>query len=104
MNPADTSSNSPAVLGQKYAFATASLLLGLASFVSLLGLEKALLAILFGYLALKHQPGPVLAPRRNWARAGVALGVAMLVFVPTLLIAFQDRVAILIDALQRLPH
>jgi hypothetical protein len=42
------------ILGQKYAFATASLILGISSFVSLLGLEKAILAIVFGWLALRR--------------------------------------------------
>jgi hypothetical protein len=96
-------STNPAILGQKYAFATASLMLGLASFVSLLGLEKALLAVVFGYLALKSEPKPALSQRRDWARVGVGLGVAMLVFVPTLLLLFRERLALLIDALQKLP-
>lgn len=104
MDTTPTTSTTPAVLGQKYAFATASLLLGLASFVSLLGLEKALLALAFGYLALKQAPAPALVERRAWARVGVALGAAMLVFVPTLLLVFRDRFAVLLDALQKLPH
>ena len=37
------------ILGQKYAFATASLILGIVSFVNLLGLEKPILAIVFGW-------------------------------------------------------
>ena len=41
-----------AVLGQKYAYATASLILGLLCFVNLAGLEKAVVAIVFGVLAL----------------------------------------------------
>ena len=42
-----------AALGQKYAYATVSLVLGAASFVNLLGIEKGILAIAFGMLALK---------------------------------------------------
>jgi hypothetical protein len=63
-----------AVSGQKYAFAAASLLLGIASFISLLGLEKGVLAVVFGFLALKAQPVPSLSRRRGWARTGVVLG------------------------------
>jgi hypothetical protein len=96
-------SDQAAVLGQKFAFATASLLLGLASFVSLLGLEKALLAVLFGWLALRADPKPALAERRGWAKLGVALGGAMLVVVPTLLVVFRERVADFLQALEQLP-
>jgi len=74
MNPPDQQANAQAVLGQKYAFATASLLLGIASFLSLLGLEKGILAVIFGLLALKAQPLPLLAARRPWAKTGLVLG------------------------------
>lgn len=104
METTPTTSTAPAVLGQKYAFATASLLLGLASFVSLLGLEKALLALAFGYLALRQTPGPALVERRAWARVGVALGAAMLIVVPTLLFVFRERLAGLLDTFQKLPQ
>jgi hypothetical protein len=91
------------VLGQKYAYATASLLLGIASFVNLLSLEKALLAIVFAWLALKRSPPPALTERRSWAWFGLTLGLLMFVFVPALLIVFSERVGELITALQRLP-
>jgi hypothetical protein len=74
MNPPDNPVNEQAVLGQKYAFATASLLLGIASFISLLGLEKGILAVIFGWLAIKDHPLPSLAKHRAWAKAGLALG------------------------------
>jgi len=74
MNTPDNQSNEQAVLGQKYAFATASLLLGIASFISLLGLEK-------GILALKSQPLPSLARRRAWGKTGIALGALHIVLV-----------------------
>ena len=59
------------ILGQKYAFATASLILGICSFVNLLGLEKPILAIIFGWLALRATPAPLLTQHRVWAKAGV---------------------------------
>jgi hypothetical protein len=74
MNTLDNQTNQQAVLGQKHAFATASLLLGIASFISLLGLEKGVLAMIFGLMALKAQPSPCLTKRRGWAKAGVVLG------------------------------
>ena len=90
------------VLGQKYAYATASLLVGIASFLNLLGLERAILAIVFAWLALKSRPGPRLHRRRLWAKVGLVLGVVMLVTVPTMLILFFDRFRALIEALEKL--
>lgn len=95
---ADTSA-----LGQKFAFATASLVLGLACFVNLLGLEKAILAVIFGVLALRRSPPPALDQRRGWAWIGVGLGATSLLAVPTFLLLFRDRLAVLLDALQKLP-
>ena len=91
-----------AVLGQKYAYATASLLVGIASFVQLLGLERAILAVVFGWLALKKSPAPQLTERRTWAKVGIVLGIAMIVIVPTFLVIYSDRVKDLIEALEAL--
>ena len=90
------------VLGQKYAYATASLLIGIASFLSLLGFEKGVLAILFAWLALKASPLPALGERRSWARAGLAMGIIMLVAIGVLLTVFFERFSDLITAIQRL--
>jgi hypothetical protein len=103
VNPPESQDPSTAaVLGQKYAFATASLLVGIASFVQLLGMERAILAILFGWLALRRSPGPPLVARRTWAKVGIALGVAMAVLVPLFLGIYWDRVRELIEALESL--
>lgn len=74
------------VLGQKYAYATISLILALLCFLNVAGLEKALAAIVFGVLALKQQPAPALTHRRSWAWAGITIGVAILVLVPAIII------------------
>jgi hypothetical protein len=81
--------NAAHVNGQKTAFATASLLLGLATFVNLLSLEKAALAIAFGCLALRSAPGPRLDGRRNWAVVGTVLGSVAVVAVPLFLAIFH---------------
>jgi hypothetical protein len=86
MNTPVTNENESAVLGQKYAFATAALLLGIASYISMLGLEKAILAIVFAWLALKAAPAPALTRRRNWGRAGAVLGAVHVALVITILI------------------
>ena len=93
-----------AVLGQKYAYATISLILGIACFVNLAGMEKAILAIVFGWLALKATPSPALRDRRLWARTGLVLGSMMLIVVPTLIILNFDRLRLMIEALQKLSN
>jgi hypothetical protein len=93
-----------AVLGQKYAFATASLTVSLLCFVNLAGLEKAVLAIVFGVLALRRRPAPALVQRRAWAMAGVALGAGMIVVVPALIyfVIGIDGLREMVEALARL--
>jgi len=90
------------ILGQKYAFATVSLILGIFSFVNLLGLEKPILAIIFGWLALRTTPAPQLKEHRLWAKAGVVLGSIILIVVPTLIILNLDRLREFIEVLSKL--
>ena len=90
------------ILGQKYAFATASLILGIVSFVNLLGLEKPILAIVFGWLALRATPEPLLKEHRVWAKTGVVLGTIVLIVVPTLIILNFDRLREFVDVLSKL--
>ena len=90
------------VLGQRYAYATASLILGITCYTHLLGLEKAVLAIIFGVLALKPNPAPRLQERRAWAKTGIVLAVIMLIAVPTTLLLYWGRMELLVDALKKL--
>lgn len=90
------------VLGQKYAFATASLTMGIVSYVNLLGLEKGAVAILFAWLALRRSPVPLVTERRRWAQAGLALGAALWIIIPVLLLWKWDRVTDLLLRLQDL--
>jgi hypothetical protein len=90
------------ILGQKYAFATVSLILGIFSFVNLLGLEKPILAIIFGWLALRAKPAPQLIEHRVWAKTGVVLGSIVLVVLPTLIILNLDRLREFVDVLSKL--
>ena len=89
------------VLGQKYAYATISLILGLACFVNLAGMEKAVLAIIFARLALTATPAPRLGARRAWAQTGLALGVLVLVIVPTIIAFNLDRLRELLQVIIR---
>ena len=90
------------VLGQKYAFATAALILGISCFTNLLGLEKAIMAIVFARLALRTKPEPRLTEHRMWAKAGLILGILPLIIVPVLIIMNFDHIRQLIDALSKL--
>ena len=90
------------ILGQKYAFATVSLVLGIFCFVNLLGLEKPILAIVFGWLALRVKPEPKLTEHRIWAKAGVTLGSIILIVVPVLIIINFDRLREFVTILSRL--
>ncbi|MGH9904875.1 MAG: hypothetical protein ACRD8U_04720 [Pyrinomonadaceae bacterium] len=90
------------VLGQKYAYATISLVLGLACFINLAGMEKAVLAIIFAWLALKSTPAPILKARRVWAKVGLGLGTSVLIVIPTIIILNLDRLRVIVNALMKL--
>ena len=98
----DQFSNSDAVLGQKYAYATAALWLGIISCIHGLGIEKGILAIVFAWLALRSRPEPHLQDRRVWARVGLVLGIIQLVIVPTVVILKFDTFRQWIAALEQL--
>jgi hypothetical protein len=102
MNESNHESQAHVVLGQKYAYATASLVLGLACFINFVGMEKAMLAVIFGWLALRSTPAPILKARRMWAQTGVVLGGLMLVVVPTIILLNLDRLRVFVDALSKL--
>lgn len=90
------------VLGQKYAFATASLILGISCFTNFLGLEKAMLAIIFAWLALRENPQPVLKEHRTWAKVGLILGILPLIILPLIIILYFDRLLEIVELLSKL--
>jgi len=98
----DKSSNPDIVLGQKYAYATAALLVGIISYIQLLGIERAILAIVFAALALKSRPEPRLVDRRVWAKVGLVLGLSYLIITPIILIWKFEFFRQLIAALEKL--
>ena len=102
MSESKQETQAPIILGQKYAYATISLVLGLACFINLAGLEKALLAVIFGWLALKSRPAPALKTRRLWAKIGVVLGTLVLIAIPTIIILNLDRLRVIVEALMKL--
>lgn len=98
-------SNNPqtyTILGQKYAYATVSLILGISCFVNLVGMEKAILAVVFGWLALRATPEPALTERRQWAKVGTVLGAVILLLVPTIILLNLDRLRHFVEVLATL--
>jgi len=96
------SSNLDGVLGQKYAYAAAALWLGIISCIHAFGIEKAILAIVFAWLALRPRPEPPLQDRRVWAKVGLVLGLIQFIIVPTVVIWKFDMFRQLIAALEQL--
>jgi hypothetical protein len=97
-------SNKHIIFGQKYAYATVSLVLGICCFVNFVGMEKAILAIVFAWMALRTPPEPVLKERRTWAKAGLSLGALMLIIVPTLIFLNFDRLREFIEVLTKMSN
>ncbi|MBX3278478.1 MAG: hypothetical protein KF868_10800 [Acidobacteria bacterium] len=99
MKELNQNNNAAIVLGQKYAFATVALVLAIGSFVSLLGMEKSILAIIFAWLALRSEPAPPLADRRRWGKVAIALGILHVVLMPTLILLNLDKIRTLLQLL-----
>ena len=94
------SAESAFVLGQRYTLATMALVLALLSFLNLAGMEKAIVAMIFAFMALKGSPAPALEERRGWARFAVGLAVAHIVLVITVILLNLDRLAKLYEVLR----
>ena len=95
-------SDSNVILAQRYTYATVALVVGLLSFVNLFGFEKSILALVLGLRALGRQPAPALDARRYWAKSAVALGVAQIVLVVTVILLNLDRIPRVIAAFRAL--
>lgn len=90
------------VLGQKYAYATVSLVLGIFCFINLAGMEKAALAIIFAWMALRTAQEPVLKARRAWAQCGLALGALVLLIVPVIIFFTFGRLREIFEIISRM--
>ncbi len=86
--------------GRRTGFGIAALALGCVSFLSLLGLEKAVLAIVLGGLAMRGAPQGNLS--RRLGTAGIVLGIAFIMTAVVVLLVFHDKLMILIQALKDL--
>jgi hypothetical protein len=86
--------------GRRDGLAVAAMVLGLVTFLSMLGAEKAIAAIVLGAVAMRG------APRRSLARrlgiASVVLGAVFIVTMAVVFVVFREQVATLIAALEKL--
>ena len=86
--------------GRRVGFGVSALVLSLVAFLSLLGAEKAILAIVLGALAIRGGKSGSLA--RRLGIAAMAIGAVFLGTVITVLALFWDRFMELIHALHQL--
>ena len=82
-------------------FAIASLVIGILSFISLAGMEKAIAAIIFGALAMKRMERSNQSAGKNLATAGVILGIFSIVLSVSLIVKFWPKIQKQIDQIQK---
>ena len=86
--------------GRRVGFGMSALALGLVTFLSLLGAEKAILAIVLGALAIRGSDARTLS--RRLGSAAIILGVVFLLTVGVVLVVFWDQAVELVRILQQL--
>lgn len=86
--------------GRRAGLGIAALALGVVSFISLLGTEKALLAIALGVLAVRGAARG--SASRRMGVAAIVLGAAFIVTVAVLLAVYHDKVASFVATLHQL--
>ena len=87
-------------IGRRVGFGMSALALGLVTFLSLLGAEKAILAIVLGALAIRGSDARTLS--RRLGSAAIILGVVFLLTVGVVLVVFWDQAVELVRILQQL--
>ena len=86
--------------GRRVGFGVSALALGLVTFLSLLGTEKAILAIVLGTLAVQGTNAGTLS--RRLGRAAIVLGTVFLLTVGVVLVVFWDQAIEFARLLQQL--
>jgi hypothetical protein len=82
-------------------FAIASLVVGILSFISLAGMEKAIVAIIFGALALKKMERSNQSAGKNLATAGIILSIFSIVLSLSLIVKFWPKIQQQIEQIQK---
>ena len=85
--------------GRREGFAIAAVSLSLLSFLSLLGAEKSILAIVFAAMALSR-PGSNSVRRRSFLAIGLSL--LQMITIAVVLVLFQEELGQLLQSLQKL--
>ncbi len=85
--------------GRRQGLAIAALAVGLISFLTMLGIEKAILAIVLGVIAMSGS-----SSRLVRQRSFIAIGLALLQIVTTgvVLLLYQDELGQLVELLSKL--
>jgi hypothetical protein len=86
--------------GRRVGFGVSALALGLVTFLSLIGAEKAILAIVLGTLAVRGSKARSLS--RRLGAAAIVLGAVFLATVGVVLVVFWNDVVEFVMQLQRL--
>lgn len=86
--------------GKRAGLATAALVIAVVSFISLLGTEKAIVAIALGILAARGSPAGSAA--RRFGITAVVLGGVFLATVAVVLIVWWDKLVELVKILERM--
>jgi hypothetical protein len=86
--------------GRRVGFGISALVLSLVGFLSLLGAEKAILAIVLGALAIRGSGQGTLA--RRLGLIAICLGIVFLLTLVVVLIVFRGQVLEVIQTLQKL--
>lgn len=73
-------------------FAIASLVVGITSFISLAGMEKAIVAIVFGALALKRMERETQLIGKKLATAGIILGIFSIIATTVFIVKFLPKI------------
>ena len=81
-------------------FAIASLAIAAISFINFAGMEKAILAIIFGTLALKKMKKDDNLSGVKFAKAGIILGVFSVLITVNLLIKYYPKIKQMVNQMQ----
>jgi hypothetical protein len=86
--------------GRRVGFGVSAVALALVTFLSVLGAEKAILAIALGILAVRGPNAGTLS--RQLGRAAIVLGTVFLLTVAVVLVMFWDQAVEFVRLLQQL--
>ncbi len=86
--------------GRRVGFGISALVLSLVSFLTLLGAEKAILAIILGVVAIRGSGQAALA--RRLGIIAICLGALFLLTLVVVLVVYQDQLRQFIETLQKL--